>query len=393
MELLTWNHFRRENNLLRKKLGVDEGKIFDLYFSNGFFIAPDSYKNRSEPISKILLKRKVVDVFRGSFPKISAVIKELFEVTEGFDPLNWDKFTYGLKLGYFFAATSYLYEKKLRPELITFLYRRKHVRQIHYRFEYYIKQFLNLFEKFHEDRKKNLYVLFKFAIDLIHYVSPKTKFPKDFRNLKSFLKIISDPFMSLYGHAFEDVMQEKFKQTGLDIQDYILACSTSKVGENGVLIPLDEDDGFKRSASFHAGGLRVPDFLFITESRIFPVDLKVTLHKNNYNQVSANNIRQLFSLCKRDLCVIFDKITIEGHLIESEKLKHKIKKSIDNPMQILSKECQLSKIDMTLIATLWREGRVVDQNILKSMGVKHGNLGMITSVFNNALSNKIRELS
>ncbi len=390
MFILTWDHFKRDNKKLLKYLKVDDGSMINLSYHDGFFICPDDYINRQKHFPKILTSMSIIDIFKRDYKVLYHTVRDFFQIFEGFDRLNYEKFKIGAKISYFLGASYYVYYKKINfLEKINPLYKRGHASYIKRNLRSLLNRFIELAAK--KNIKMNIYALFKFAKKIIKEKSPNIFFRSEFNNLTAFCRSTSfNPFSTFIGSKFEEKIQELFEEMQRDEINNLTKKISAEIGENGIMIPLDEDNSFKKAANKRAQGLCVPDYVFVSDTMIVPADLKTNLTFAKERQISAFNLKSLFNKLENKKRIIFSGLTIEGEFIETaeEEAVHKQrKKKSKSPMGLLKKEGVEGKY-LKIIASLWSKEKPIDQETLKLSGVKHENLGMIVYIFNDMLEKR-----
>lgn len=264
MFLLKWHHLKKDNKKLHKQLGVEKGTQINLHFSDGFLISPDDNVNRAAHLPKIINPKSIVEVFKDKYPKIYGDVEKFYKMVGGFDRLDYQKFKKGAKIAYFFAATYYLYSNGINNlGKVKTLYKDDYREEIEKRLSNLLSQFIELAS--HRGQKIELFSLFKFAISIIKEVSSNIEFSSEFSNLTNFLRSMKYyPYGILVGNEFEREVQEIFENEETKNEKYLAKQVHSRVNEKGVLIPLDEDEEFRKIANKKANGMNVPDYLFIT---------------------------------------------------------------------------------------------------------------------------------
>ncbi|MGV8087253.1 MAG: hypothetical protein ACP5N1_06505 [Candidatus Woesearchaeota archaeon] len=308
--------FSKYNLILHKQFGEDAvTSRFNLKIVDGFFICPDDKLNHNNSSKHLIIEQSIIEVFSKKYPLIYENVKLFYNLTEGFDRLDWDRFKYGAKLHYFFAVSYYVYYNKLtRLDNIKYLYKEKIIRIIEKDMSFYIQGFIKLAN----ERKVNnrLFSLFTLAVDIIMETSKKLKIPFDFNKLSYFMiSKYYNPYNSLSGPAFEEEVKNILLANN-DSTSYFNNLIENYLGESGLLILLDSDKQFMRLADLRAVGVSIPDYLFVTSTRIIPIDLKINLLFAEKKQVSRENLIILFKKTDNKINALFKGFTIENQLIE-----------------------------------------------------------------------------
>lgn len=389
MFFLNWNHFKTDNKKLYGCLGVERGAVINIKFINGFFIAPDDYSNRKSSLPKILLDKSIIEVFKEKSPKIVKDVETFYKIVGGFDRLNYVKLKHGAKLAYFFAASYYAYINNLKDVKLDNLFKNPIQGEVTKNQSNYLIKFVELAA--HRNQAINLSSLFHFAVLLIKEVSPKTNFPACFNRTVEFLANKSYyPYGNILGSGFEETVQEMLEKIETHNESLLAKLVRTVTNENGVLFPLDGDEQFKNAANKKARGIKLPDYVFVSAKHICPVDLKANLNFANLEQVTADNLQNLFLRMEDEIRIIFSGLTLGGKFIEPYKQETKelaAETKSETPMQVLKNKSITGK-DLGIISKLWKESKPITQELLLSLGFSHTDLGMVVDIFNRMLSKK-----
>ena len=238
----------------------------------------------------------------------------------------------------------------------------------------------------------NMPSLFSYSVSLL-----KSKFPdlklhaNEFGRIRNFFQTFNyNPLAQLIGDVLEDEIQTLFEKQETKNEHYLSKLLYSHIGERGVMISFDEDENIKKAANKKANGISLPDYIFITRRHIIPADIKTNLSFAKEKQVSAKNLRELFSKIYDEISYIFNDLKIEGRLIQRRdevKDTQKQERKASTPMQILGKK-GVPGSDMGKIGGLWRQGKSINEDDLRRAGVSHSNLGLIVNIFNGMLGKK-----
>lgn len=284
---------RKDNSALAAEVGAGQ----PLALADGFFICPDDRVNRRSRLPKLVLDESVMDFFAEWFPDIASEVETFAEMLGGFDRLDYETFKLGARLSYLFAAAAYLHGKGERLPHPNRLYTRGRHEEILAAQHSLLTAFLTL--ALQNRCQPTLRSLFPFATKLL--AERCAEMPREFSSLAVFAA--SDgyhPYAILSGDAFELHFRERFENDAA-LQERI----AGRVGA-GALIALDHHD--------FSGMLNVsvPDLLSVADRVITPIDLKLNLRFASWRQVSASNLRQLFSAEGSPLREVFRGYRIEG---------------------------------------------------------------------------------
>lgn len=267
-----------------------------LALADGFFICPDDRVNRRSRLPKLVLDESVMDFFAGWFPDIASEVETFAEMLGGFDRLDYETFKLGARLSYLFAAAAYLHGKGERLPHPNKLYTRGRHEEVLAAQHSLLTRFLTL--ALQNRCQPTLRSLFPFATRLL--AERCAEMPREFSSLAVFAA--SDgyhPYAILSGDAFELHFRERFEQDAA-LQERI----SRRVGA-GALVALDHRE--------FAGQLSVsvPDLLSVSGGAITPIDLKLNMRFASWRQVSASNLRKLFSAEGSPLREVFRDYSID----------------------------------------------------------------------------------
>src|SRR3989338_4302712 len=268
-----------------------------LALADGFFICPDDMVNRRSRFPKLILEESVMDFFAEWFPGIASEVETFAEMLGGFDRLDYETFKLGARLSYLFAAAAYLHGKGERLPHPNRLYTKGRYEEVLAGQRSHLTRFLTL--ALQNRCQPTLKSLFPFATKLL--AERCIEMPREFSSLATFAP--SDgyhPYAILSGDAFELHFRERFEH------DAALQESIARRVGAGALVSLDHRD--------FSGMLNVsvPDLLSVAGSVITPIDLKLNLRFASWRQVSASNLRELFSAEGSPLREVFRGYAVDG---------------------------------------------------------------------------------
>lgn len=309
MFFLKWSHLKADNRKIKEYLNIGQA-IHPLQIRSGFFISPDDYANRQSPLPKIITpENSIIDLFAKRYTSVCNDVTNFYRIVGGFDRLDYKKFKTGAKLAYFFAAVYYVASQKIPVAKINQLYQGNMQQDIEKKLARLLAGFVEMAAI--QKQKITIFSLFSFAVNIL--IQAKISLPDDFETLTAFVSSSSYwPYGMLLGQLFEQQVQEIFEGLETKNETYLTKLISANLGSAGILIPIDEDEEFKKFASKKASGIKVPDYIFITNSAIHPIDLKVNLEFAKPEQIDAANLAVLFNKCYEKISAIFDGFSING---------------------------------------------------------------------------------
>lgn len=303
MAIVRWDDFERGESLSR----IFGTRPF-LDVEDGFFLALDDYLNRRSGLPCVLLPTTIVQFFRVHFSNAYKDISAFYRLTgEDIDPLDWMKLKHGASLAYFFAVVCYAHETRPRLKKVNDLYDAWIAGRIQPHLHYYLSNMLLAAQQ--EGVRVNLFNLFTFSIEMLKASHPTLHLPKDFKDITSFLRSgYAAPYTRrLIGEAYEENLQHSFES---EEASEVLAYISRHTGDDGILIPIDEDKPTRQYIHRHTRQCKVPDYLFITKKAIHPIDLKVALDHAREDQVSRKNLLIILSSCSERFLPVFRDSTV-----------------------------------------------------------------------------------
>jgi hypothetical protein len=398
MWFLNWSHFSKDNEKLKEHLQISEGRKVDLKVVDGFFICPEDKVNSRSSLSHLNVDGlSIIDMFKENFPEDYGHVEKFFRAVGGFDRLNYTKLKIGAKLGYFYAVSFYVFDKGMTDiKKKTQLYQNPIQSSVMGNLDKYLAGFVELAAK--RGVQISILGLFDFAKSLLISLNPNFKFTPEFSRMNEFIKTSGNyPYGLVLGDEFEKTIQDLFEKRESKHKEFLTKFVHSKVGKPGVLLAFDANKDLTKAAEKAAAehdykGLKIPDYIYITDEEIIHLDLKVNLSVADPKQVSKENLRTLFLFLQKEIAVIFCDIKVEGKFIETPKAKkedEKVEKKAMTPMQAFPELVEgYDKRSNGTIAKLWGQNRQITEDHLISAGITKGNLAQMVKIFNEMLKDK-----
>ncbi len=300
-----FKEFEQGNYLLRE-MGCQ-----NLRTMNGFFICSDSYGNRSSRLPKIILTTSTVEIFSISCPGVFSDARPLTNWFRDYDRLDFQKFINDAKLAYLFAVAYYLTNV---PSGVYVSFRAffspAQSRSIRGR----IGEFVPRFFKMASDARvfPTRRAMFEFAKGIIMSRVSDNKGEVYLKNIERYLSSKECNFYSnMLGSGFESYCRAGISNEAGREASELQKKAAKLTGEEGVFINLDTSHAFRQYAG-KIQGIRIPDLLYVTRSRIYPADLKASLSFAKPKQVSRDNLAALLVAARPAMSSLFSLISVDG---------------------------------------------------------------------------------
>jgi hypothetical protein len=312
MQAKGFNEFGDGNYLLKSWLGIGKKGSANLKTARGFFVCPDDYLSRSSKLPRIVLSISTVELFEMMCPEVFSEVQPLSGWFKDYDRLDFAKFKSDAKLAYLFAVAYFLTNvpKGTYKSLKDFF-----GEEISASIRANMKDYIPGFSRMAHNSRVFLTrrAMFEYAKGIIldRLRDPDTS--GILTNLGAFTKCMAcNVYSHVLGDGFEEYclarMHNLEKAEACELQ-LKLAKAT---GSDGVIIRLDTCRAF-RSYSARLTGIRIPDLLYVTSNRIYPIDMKANLIFAKPFQVSRENLAALLVAAKSVISVLFSGMTIDGN--------------------------------------------------------------------------------
>ncbi len=306
MKILTWRHVASRNGIVREMIRLQQGSV--LSPADGFFITLYDKINIMTPDRVIFLQKTYNDLFREQYPAFYNTVATFFG--SEFNPHDFKKFERAAKCAFFFSKAYFLYH--FRNELQGLhsyhqTFKQKYVDYVDSNIDSLLRKFMALAAK--SGVSRNLYALHAFAYRLIKESLPKMHLPHGMDRLNHLLReSVNWGHARMFGKSLEDYFFKRFRQVASpnDIAFRI----EQKVNAPGVLFLVDDE--IMRYVSRWNNNIKVPDYQYITQRKVYPIDLKCNMEAAKKKQVSAHNLVKLLKAGERYFSVVFAGLEVHG---------------------------------------------------------------------------------
>jgi len=389
----------QENRILKEELGLTDEH--ELHVHTGFYVAPNDKINQASPFPKLLLNHTIIDLIQkkesDTFSQISQCIQALGVNIDRYDYenfRNWSSFAFLISCIKFKDDKGDIEAKKIFT---------KHRKDI---LPNIGNLFLESLKKINSEIKNNNPETFDY------YEFIKKKFSDLPAKLENYWSEVPKKY-NVFGHIMGALLEEEIGNKEKFEEDVVFQNKDSyyqvwsslishSLRQKGVLIKFDSDDELQKEMNKFAEGLGHPDFVFVTQKYIFPIDSKLNINPNiiikdqedlertikrKYplsRQISQKNLMDVFKKIKacEGFSTVFDGINIRGIGFVSKNIKSKAEKVV-TPMQVLGKD--LGKAT-GFVAQKWKNKEPITKEMLIEQGIKDQKiLNKAVNVYNGML--------